>query len=476
MQDSQRQSGPPGAPRSDDRTGDDSPSEQRGGAPVDAEQGEPRGNGQESGPPESEKPPQDHPSASGQEEGGAPARQRPGWLRSRAGLILTVVWTICGVLVAAAAAVYLLKQFGLLGGESGAPTPASSLLNFQNNRLWVNFVIFAVAAVAVWMAGTKVSSYADLITDRTGLSSAFAGLLLLSLATSLPEVATTVTASVIGNASLVIGNLLGGGVMQIAILAALDLLLVRGALTYFAPKPVLMINGVMVVGLLTVAIMGIAVGSQWSILGVGPWGAAIFLLFLLMLWMTHAEAHRPAWRPTNPPSDLDGSDLKRKEAERYRGMSNRRLYLSYAAGALAILLAGFVLTRVADAIDKQTGLGGTLIGAVLLSVATSLPEISTTSKALRLGAYSMAVSSIFGSAAFNASLLFLGDLLYREGPLLDAASPSGVLLAGMGILMTCTYLWGLLERKDKTILRMGIDSAIILVIYFGGMVVLYRIS
>lgn len=395
-----------------------------------------------------------------------------GGFREWARPALLVIWGVCGVLLAAAAGVYLLKQFGLMGGGQGGQSGAS-LVKFATNPLWVNLAIFVVMAVIVWFAGSKVSTYADLISERTGLEQAFVGLLLLAVATSLPEVATTITASFIGAPGLMVGNLLGGGAMQIAILAVMDLLFVRGALTYFAPKPVLIINGVMLVALLTVAILGISIGADWSVMNVGPWGAAIFLIFLLMLWMTHSETHHPRWRPTNPPEEVDGSELKKKETEQYRGVSNRRLYLSYAAGALAILSAGFVLTRVADAVDQQTGLGETIVGAVLLAAATSLPEISTTSKAVRLGAYSMAVSGIFGSNAFNASLLFLGDLLYRDGPVLNSSPRSGVLLAGVGILMTCAFLWGLLERRDKATFRMGLDSLVVLLLYAGGITILY---
>lgn len=346
-------------------------------------------------------------------------------------------------------------------------------MSFAGNTLWLNLLIFAAAAAVVWVAGTKLSTYADLISDRTGLEQAFVGLLLLAVATSLPEVATTVTSAFIGAPGLMVGNLLGGGAMQLAILALMDLLFVRGALTYFAPKPVLLINGVMLVALLTVAVLGISIGAEWSVLNVGPWGLGIFLIFLLMLWTTHAEAHHPRWRPTNPPEEVEGSALREREAARYAGTSNRRLYLMYAAGAATILAAGFILTRVADAIDQQTGLGETLVGAVLLALATSLPELSTTSKAVRLGAYGMAVSSIFGSNAFNASLLFLGDVLYRDGPVLAAAPRSGVLLAGVSILMTCAFLWGLLERKDKTFFRLGIDSLVVLFLYAGGLTLLY---
>lgn len=42
--------------------------------------------------------------------------------------------------------------------------------------------------------------------------------------------------------------------------------------------------------------------------------------------------------------------------------------------------------------------------------------------------------------------------------------------------MTCAVLWGLLERKDKTILGIGIDAAVVLVLYLCGMGVLYALA
>lgn len=47
----------------------------------------------------------------------------------------------------------------------------------------------------VWRAGALLTTFADLIADRTGLGQVFVGLLLLGAATSLPEIATTVTAA-----------------------------------------------------------------------------------------------------------------------------------------------------------------------------------------------------------------------------------------------------------------------------------------
>ncbi len=82
-----------------------------------------------------------------------------------------------------------------------------------------------------------------------------------------------------------------------------------------------------------------------------------------------------------------------------------------------ILLAGMVLARVAEALAEQTGLGTSFIGGTLLAASTSLPELSTTIMAVRLGNYQMAVSNIFGSNSIMIALPFLADIFYREGPM-----------------------------------------------------------
>lgn len=89
--------------------------------------------------------------------------------------------------------------------------------------LWLNLVLFVPAAALIGWAGARLERYADVLSRRTGMGQAFTGVLLLAGATSLPEVATTVSAIVvIGNPSLAVHNLLGGVALQTALLAVAD--------------------------------------------------------------------------------------------------------------------------------------------------------------------------------------------------------------------------------------------------------------
>jgi cation:H+ antiporter len=349
-----------------------------------------------------------------------------------------------------------------------------ALLDFGAHPLWANLLVFGVAAGIIWLTGTRLATYADAIAERTGLGKAFIGLVLLATATSLPEIGTTATASLTGNAALAVNNIFGGIAMQTAILALADAAVARGALTFFTPRPTLLLQGVTLVLLLALALAGIAAGPLLSVAGIGIWPLLIFLLYVASLYVTHEYEGRARWKPVDPPPAVESSN---EAAETQQGLvdtrSTRALLLRFLCGSGVLLVAGWTVAQVADALARQTGLGASFVGATLVAISTSLPEVSTTIAAARLGSYSLAVSNIFGSNALLLALLFLGDLLYRQGPILQAVDRSATFAAAMGIVVTSVYLLGLIERLDRTVWRLGIDSAVVLVVYAGNLVVLY---
>lgn len=158
-------------------------------------------------------------------------------------------------------------------------------IDFQALSLWANLGIFAVAAGVVWVVGTQVSRGADALTKRTALGSGFVGLVLLGVITDSPEIGTTATAAAIGDAPLALNNIFGGVVVQTAILAFADLILIRGALTYFTPRPTLLLQGSMLILLLASMLTAAAVGEPIHLLGVGLGTAVLFGVYILSLYL-----------------------------------------------------------------------------------------------------------------------------------------------------------------------------------------------
>lgn len=354
-----------------------------------------------------------------------------------------------------------------------------SLIDPSNNALWINALLFIAAALGVWASGAKLSAYVDMIADRTGIGQAFAGALLLGGATSLPELATTITAAVSGAAQMAGNNLLGGVVMQIAVLAVIDLCLVKDKpLTLFSPQAALLMQGVFLVFLCAFAVVAISSGEIFSFAGVGVWPLLMAATYLVGLWVLYRYEGNPRWEPAGdveqPPESA--RDLKDAHHERYRDVSTAQIGFRFSLAALGVLAAGFLVARTGEQLAEQTGLGQSFVGATLVALATSLPEVSTTWSAIRFGAYSMAAANILGTNSLEVALFLPADLAYREGAIIDAMTPASCLLAALGIMVTCAYLWGILERRDRTILRMGRDSATVLVLYFAGLGLFYYLG
>lgn len=153
----------------------------------------------------------------------------------------------------------------------------------------------------------------------------------------------------------------------------------------------------------------------------------------------------------------------------------RKLYWYLAVMVLLIFGGGWLLAQTGDALAQQTNLGASFVGAALVAAATSLPELSTALTAARQGNHEMAVSNILGTNCLEVGLFFVADLFYRNGSVLGEMNRSAFVAATLGLLVTAIFLLGLLERGNRTVLGMGIDSLAVLITYIIGLGALYYV-
>lgn len=338
-----------------------------------------------------------------------------------------------------------------------------------------DLIVFVAAGAVVWVAGTTLSRDADALAGATGLGRAFVGVVVLGVATSLPEIATTATAGAVGAPQLATGNLMGGVALQLVILAVADVVESARGLTFQVAKPVVLAQHVTLILLLGVAIAAMVVGEPVVVAGVGLWPLVLFGIFLLGVRMVSASEGEGRWHIVGPrPTkgrNASGADDE-QPAPRSGDAPRRPPVWRLAAAGAAILGAGWAVARTGDRIAESGALSGTFVGAALVAAATSLPELSTVIGSLRSGAYDMAVSNIVGTNGLEVALLLVADAAYREGAIIDVATRSDIFLAALGVVLTCIYLGGLVLRSQRTVLRVGYDSAAVVVVYVGGLVVL----
>ena len=339
--------------------------------------------------------------------------------------------------------------------------------------LWADLVVFTGCAVAIWVAGIFLSNYTDVLSQRLHLGAALGGLILLAVATNLPEIAITVAAAANGQVDVAVSNILGGIAIQTVVLVALDAfgVRVRRPLTYQAASLRLVLEGAAVVAVLAVVVMGAQLPKTAVALRLSPDVVGIAIVWLLGVLLTQRAAELP-WQnngnaPDTQPEPRGHSARKRADAADKNGTSSGKAFAVFGAAALVTLVAGALLERSGSQAADHVGLSGVVFGATILAAATSLPELSTGLTAVRNGDYQLAFGDIFGGNAFLPVLLLLATLISGKA-ILPNAHNSDLYLTALGALLTLIYMCGLLFRPAQQHGRLGPDSIAVIGVYLLG--------
>lgn len=346
----------------------------------------------------------------------------------------------------------------------------------------VLLVIFVASAAVIWFAGVKLADTADILQSRLHLGKALGGVIVLAIATNLPEIAITVSAALSGNLGVAVGNILGGIAIQTVVLVAMDVAMKEPVpLSYRAASLSLVIEAVLVIAVLIVAIMATQLPGSLIAARVTPGTVMIAVIWVGGVWLSSRAANSLPWHESsgNAPDAQEkpkGHSRDSKEsASAARSEGTARVMLVFVVAAVATLVAGVVLERSGEAVAGSIGLSGVLFGATVLAAATALPELSTGITSVRMKDYQLAISDIFGGNAFLPVLFLLAVLISGKAVLPDAQA-SDIYLAGLGILLTCVYAAGLIFRPRRQIFGIGIDSFVVLILYVAGTAGLFAIS
>ncbi|WP_339106726.1 sodium:calcium antiporter [Roseovarius rhodophyticola] len=210
--------------------------------------------------------------------------------------------------------------------------------------------------------------------------------------------------------------------------------------------------------------------EPFAIWGIGLGSCVIALFYCGAIWLLRRYDDASDWVPVDlPEQKLSGFT----DPSGLAGTRSSALLLQTALACIAILVFGLLLVLFAERLAVQSGLGASFIGVTLLAGATSLPELTTSIAAVRLGAYTMAISNIFGSNLIMLVLVFPADLLFRSGPIMRQASDTVSLALGFGIIVTSLYLSGLIVRRKPKIGKVGVDSVLVLLVFAFSLLAYY---
>ena len=320
--------------------------------------------------------------------------------------------------------------------------------------IWIYFI--AIAAVIIF-AGSKLSVLAEKLAGLLNISSSAIGLLLVSIITSLPELATSLGAVLkVGQPNLALGNTLGSDLFNLMIIALCDLLfrkkgLLRQTGHRMAPLVyyLLMISAICLT--LTLPNSIALLGMHFNI---GSLGVIALYIFIFL------STHKSSGEHASPAPMEDRSELG-------------KIIAQFSIAALVIVVAGIILAHLGDRIAEQTGLEQSFVGTLFLAFATSLPELTVSIAAMRIGAYDLMLGNILGSNMFNVFVAAVADLAYRKEALHipENINPNLLFIAACAIAMTFVAMIAIKQKKKASVVAW--ESIVMIALYAAGLYALY---
>ena len=307
------------------------------------------------------------------------------------------------------------------------------------------YILYLITVAAVVWFSILASRYIDMIDRSTRLSGAFLGGVLLSAITSLPELFTSISATIlIDNPSLCIGNILGSNLFNFGMLAVVILCFIKG---FSATRLSLSHRYVM----MFLMLMYVATILNWQVMGDdniifgsndNPWlyvsVTSIIVALLYALSVRYLAG--------------DNGECSDGECEEVR-LSLCAIVTRFVLASVGIIVASIILTYITDDIATKLNLGSGLAGALFLGVATSLPEVTSTISLFRMRNFDIAFGNIAGSNVFNYFVLAIADILYSGGSVYHFGDEKVINLTVFGIISTM-FIY-MLIRTNRMWVKVG---------------------
>jgi len=326
---------------------------------------------------------------------------------------------------------------------------------------WVQFILSAGVIV---FSGIRLTIYADKLSDRLHLGKMWVGILLLGFVTSLPEAITSIFSVVFLHAGdLAVGNMLGSNNFNPMLIVVMDAVYRKGSITNDIKLSREHVSAALLAAFLTL----IAVAEIVNPLSLHKYfnRGCVSILVVYFVGMKYLSTFYGG-------HSVENSKEEHPNSESLEPLN--KIYANLVLGSLGVVGGAIFLAKSADVIALNTGLGRTFVGSVLLAIVTSLPEMVVSLSALRLGSFDLAVGNIFGSNMTNVLIISITSFFYSRGGLLfNDVSSTHVFTGMLSVVLTGLVIAGIYFKNKKTFLKLGWDSLLMMLLFSGGMGVLY---
>ena len=331
-----------------------------------------------------------------------------------------------------------------------------------------------LTGTAVVIAGILLGWSADRIANATGLGKLWTGWVLLAGATSVPEFVTDTSAVRIHATNLAGGDLFGSSLTNMAILAVLALWFPpgseegstgdnsRGAAMQDSPD---LSNAGLAILLTVLGTAFTCFHSNHDFAGLRPES-----LSLLVLWILGT---RILYKRQRAQCDGPGAAAAGLARESLTDRISRASWpiATFVTGASIIFLVAPIFARSAQQFAAVSGWGDSFVGTWLVGFSTALPDLVSSLTACRLGAFDLAVASLYGSCAFNMVVFFVMDLVSTR-PVFSLLDPVLALSGGLAVMLMLLGVAVVLLRRHL-VLAPTLRGGVLLASYGVAILIIY---
>jgi len=286
--------------------------------------------------------------------------------------------------------------------------------------------LLAASLLLIMLVSDRIIRYVLAISKALGLSEMAAGFILLSVTTSLPELSVSTVASIVGEGGLSVGNVLGSNIANLTIILGLAILLSRKEVMIKGQSQKELVQFLFISSIIPLFI--VQRGSLGPVLGI--------VLLILFAYFGVTVSRK------TESSAFDETPQQQEE----RNIAVVGIKFLVGAG-LIIILSKFAVDSSID-IAGFIGLPPSIIGATIIGLGTSLPELATTIQALKKGLVNMALGNLLGSCITNITLILGVSSLLSFSPV-NAVAVQSIMFYVLLSSLSVWYMVGASERLTK---------------------------
>ncbi len=300
-------------------------------------------------------------------------------------------------------------------------------------------IFFLILAFFTIFMSIKLSCYGDILSKQTKIGAAFIGGLLIASITSLPEFITCISAVIIDNPTLSFGDIIGSNMFNIFVLAVYNIYFFRNNVFKNTSKKYILECIILIFDYIFIVL-----GVHNVFIKI----TTLVLFFAYLVYMFSVIKTEP------------------EEEEKVAFEKDRFIIIKFILTGITMILLSVLLTHQADKIaNMYPRFSSSSIGAILLGITTSLPEVVTTFALLKLNNINMAISNMLGSNIFNFLVLACSDIFVKNNHIFNYADQYSLYYLYGGIMITSLLLMTLIF-KVKNKLFYIIISFIMIAIFF----------